>query len=278
MNTSTPLLIFIQNDILVLTLNRSATLNAIDAEMAITLQEQLTQASRNSAIRAILITGSGRAFCSGGDLKFALQANPNYPGDSFLALTAVLHGCVEQIRTMSKPVIAVINGAAAGAGLFLALACDLRIMADSAYLKQSNTSHGLSLPVGGTFTLPRLIGMGRALEIVMLDERISAAQALELGLVTKVVASCRLQTDAITLATRVSQMPIEALGRVKRLMNESFHNTLTEQLLAERQQIAMSANSVEGREGLTAFLQKRRANYVALKGQCRSPLYHATRV
>ncbi|WNZ27705.1 enoyl-CoA hydratase/isomerase family protein [Leptolyngbya sp. NK1-12] len=277
MNTSTPLLVAIQGDILILTLNRPSVLNAIDAEMAVALQEQLTSASQNPAIRAILITGSGLGFCSGGDLKFAVETNPKYPGDAFLALTAILHDCVEQIRTMSKPVIAAINGAAAGAGLFLALACDLRIMVDSAYLKQSNTSHGLSLPVGGTFTLPRLIGMGRALEIVMLDEAIFAAQSLELGLVTKVVPHQQLQAEALALAARVSQMPIEALGRVKRLMNEAYHNTLTEQLLAERQQIAMSANSPEGREGLAAFLQKRQPNYAAVKVS-RSALYHSIRV
>ena len=131
----------------------------------------------NPAIRAVVITGTGRAFCSGGDLRFALDANPTMPGDSFLALTEILHACIQQIRELIKPVIAMLNGPAAGAGLFLALACDLRIMADDAYLKQSNTSHGLSIPAGGTHTLPHLVGMARALEIAMLDEPIPAARA-----------------------------------------------------------------------------------------------------
>lgn len=135
-------------------------------------------------------------------------------------------------------------------------------MANTAYLKQSNTSYGLSLPAGGTFTLPRLVGMGRALEIVMLDEPIPAKKADKLGLVNRVVESDRLMLEAQTLATQVAQMPIEALGRVKQLMNESFYSTLSEQLAAERQEIAISANSLEGREGLSAFMQKRRPVFV----------------
>ena len=245
-----------------ITFNRPTVLNAMDLDMVETLRQLLIAARTDQTIRAIVITGKGRAFCAGGDLKFAVQANPARPGNSFLALTAVLHTCIEEIRTMSKPVIAAINGPAAGAGLFLALACDLRIMANTAYLKQSNTSYGLSLPAGGTFTLPRLVGMGRALEIVMLDKPIPAKKADELGLVNRVVKSDRLMLEAQTLATQVAQMPIEALGRVKQLMNESFYSTLSEQLAAERQEIAISANSLEGREGLSAFMQKRHPVFV----------------
>lgn len=248
----------VHEGILQITLNRPSVLNAIDLDMVTQLRQMLVEAKTDEAIRAIVITGNGRAFCAGGDLKFAVHANPDYPGDSFLALTAILHGCIEEIRMMSKPVISAINGVAAGAGLFLALACDLRVMANSAYLKQSNTSYGLSLPAGGTFTLPRLVGMGRALEIVMLDERISATKALEIGLVNRMVPSDCLLPEARSLALRVAQMPIQTLGRVKHLMNDSFYSTLTEQLAAERQAIAMSANSPEGREGLSAFIQKRR--------------------
>ncbi|MEO1397114.1 MAG: enoyl-CoA hydratase-related protein [Cyanobacteria bacterium J06634_5] len=182
--------------------------------------------------------------------------------ETALALTSTLHVCVEEIREMSKPVIAAINGPAAGAGLFLALACDLRVMSQSAYLKQSNTSYGLSMPAGGTFMLPRLVGMGRALEIAMLDEPIQARESLELGLVNRVVPDNRLLIETELLAMRVAQMPIETLGRVKRLLNDSFDSTLSEQLAAERHSIALSANSPEGREGVTAFLQKRQPSYI----------------
>jgi 2-(1,2-epoxy-1,2-dihydrophenyl)acetyl-CoA isomerase len=203
------------------------------------------------------------------DLRFALAANPETPGDSFLALTAILHSCITEIRQMAKPVIAAINGPAAGAGFFLALACDLRIIADSAYLKQSNTSHGLSLPAGGSFTLPRLVGMARALEIVMLDENMPAERALKLGLVNKVAPEAALLEEASKLAERVARMPVGILGRVKRLMNDSFWATLDEQLESERNEIAMSANSMEGREGISAFVEKRQPDFVAV-GECQA--------
>jgi 2-(1,2-epoxy-1,2-dihydrophenyl)acetyl-CoA isomerase len=226
--------------------------------MAESLLQHLEAAAIDPSIRAIIITGAGRAFCAGGDLKFAVQANPEQPGDSFLALTTLLHDSIEAIRTMAKPVVAAINGPAAGAGLFLALACDMRVMAHSAYLKQSNTSYGLSLPAGGTFSLPRLVGMGRALEMILLDRLVSAEDAQRVGLVTIVVKAKKLYAEAQALTFQASQMPIHTLGLVKQLMNESFDRSLIEQLAAEQQAIVKSANSPEGREGLSAFLQKRK--------------------
>ena len=252
--------------IMYIMLDRPNVLNAINLEMAELLQQHLIEARQNPAIRAIVITGKEPAFCSGGDLKFAVQANPDTPGDSFLALTAVLHQCIEEIRTMPKPVIASINGVAAGAGLFLALACDLRIMAKSAYLKQSNTSYGLCTPAGGTFTLPRLVGIGRAMEIIMLDRPIKAKAARDLGLVNWIVRDSALMENTQKLAKRVAEMPIETLGRMKLLINHSFDRTLKEQLAAERQAMAISANSTEGREGLAAFLQKRRPVFRYFQG------------
>jgi 2-(1,2-epoxy-1,2-dihydrophenyl)acetyl-CoA isomerase len=135
-------------------------------------------------------------------------------------------------------------------------------MADSAGLKQSNTSYGLSIPAGGTFTLPRLVGLARALESSMLDEPIPAARALELGLVNKVVPQTILLNEAQELADRVARMPIVTLGRVKRLMNQSFYTSLEDQLESERQEIAASANSVEGREGIASFLEKRKPHFM----------------
>ena len=261
------LLVSLHDDILLLTLNRPGTLNLLNPDMVSALKSQLTEVSQNPEIRAVILTGSGAAFCAGSDFKVAVELNPDFPGDSFLASTGKLHECVKLIRTMSKPVIAQINGVAAGAGLFLALACDLRVMAETAYLEQLNTSYGLSLLMGGTFTLPRLIGMGRALELVMLDEPIAAAQALDWGLVSQVVSEDHLHAETLALADRVAQMPIGTLGRVKRLMNEAFNTNLSDQLTAERQQIAMSANSKEGREGLSAFLQKRRPEFSAVRVQ-----------
>lgn len=258
--------------IALITLKRPAVLNAIDMEMATRLRAALHEASDDHRVRAVIITGQGRGFCAGGDLRFALAANPTVPGDSFLALTAVLHAAIAEIRTMPKPVIAAINGPAAGAGFFLALACDLRIMAQGAYLKQSNTSYGLSIPAGGTFLLPRLVGLGNALEIAMLDEAIMPARALVLGLVTKVVPDAMLLAAADQLATTVAQRAGDALGRTKQLLNSAFYHTLEEHLHLERQAIADSANSSEGREGVAAFVEKRQPDFLAAASEL--PTYH----
>jgi 2-(1,2-epoxy-1,2-dihydrophenyl)acetyl-CoA isomerase len=244
-----------------ITLNRPALLNAIDMDMAALLKICLQKAGQDQRVRAVILTGAGRGFCAGGDLRFAVAANPEQPGESFLALTKVLHAVIAEIRDMPKPVIAAINGPAAGAGFFLSLTCDLRVMAEGAYLKQSNTSYGLSIPAGGTFLLPRLVGLGRALEIAMLDEPITAARALELGLVTKIVPDALVVVAARQMAEQVGQRSSDALARTKQLMNSAFYHTLEEHLHLARQAIAASANSPEGREGLAAFLEKRQPNF-----------------
>ena len=251
----------------IITLNRAEVYNAIDLHMCDALRAHLADVSKDRRVRAVIVTGSGPAFCAGGDLRFALAANPLTPGDSFRALTSVLHDCILTIRAMPKPIIAAINGVAAGAGLFLALACDLRVMADTAYLKQSNTSYGLSLPAGGSWVLPRLVGLARALEIAMLDEPIAPGRALELGLVTRVAPEAVLLDEAQGLAANVARMPIDVFGRVKRLMNDSYWHTLEEQLQAEQMHLAASANAPEGREGIAAFLEKRRPDFVAAAPQ-----------
>ncbi len=260
-NIKEAILFSCQDSIATITFNRPKVLNAIDLSMAEALHRRLSEVERDPGIRAVILIGQGRAFCAGGDLRFALAVNPHSPGDSFLALTQTLHASILKLRQMPKPVIAAINGPAAGAGLFLALACDLRVMADSAYLKQANTSHGLSIPAGGTFTLPRLVGLARALEIALLDEPIPAARALELGLVNQVVPENRLLSEAHQLAQQVASRPVGALGRVKRLLNGAFETSLAEQLERERQEIAASANSAEGRAGIAAFLAKRQPDY-----------------
>lgn len=253
-----------KNNMLTIYLNRPAVLNALDMEMAEALRELLLFAAHDPDVRVLILSGRGRAFCAGGDLKFALQAHPDHPGNSFLALTTVLHDCINLIRNMDKPVVAAINGPAAGAGLFLALACDLRIMSRRAYLKQSNTSYGLSLPAGGTYFLPRLLGMGRALEMVMLDEPVDSFTAHKLGMVSQVVPDSMLQIEAELLAFQLKQKAVQTLGRVKRLMNKSFDRSLEEQLAAEQESIVQSANHAEGREGLAAFVEKRKAEYASL--------------
>ena len=169
-----------------ITLNRPKFFNAFDLEMIQQMAETLTGLSRDPDVGGIVITGEGKAFCSGGDLKSLAELGKPF-GDAFHELAAVYHQAILEIRRMAKPVVAAINGLAAGGGFSLALACDFRVMDSSAILRQSYTSNGLSIDGGGTFTLPRLVGMARALEIAALDRPISAEQALSWGLVTEVV-------------------------------------------------------------------------------------------
>jgi 2-(1,2-epoxy-1,2-dihydrophenyl)acetyl-CoA isomerase len=169
---------------------------------------------------------------------------------------------IEIIRNMVKPVVGAINGPAAGAGLFLVLACGIRLMAHDAYLKVSNTSYGLSLRAGGTYFLPRFVGMSKAQEMVMLDKPVSAKAAYSLGLVTKVVESKAVRAQAAALADELSHKATHTLGLVKQLINTTYALSLVEQLAAEQQAIVESANHAEGREGIQAFLQNRNPDYV----------------
>ncbi|MEZ5580300.1 MAG: enoyl-CoA hydratase/isomerase family protein [Candidatus Competibacteraceae bacterium] len=169
-----------------LTLNRPKSYNALNIETAQALTRALLDRA-DPAIHGVVITGGGAAFSAGGDIKFVL-AHPHGPAAAFHELATHVHVCVTEIRRLRKPVIAALNGVAAGGGFSLALACDFRVMAESARLKQGFTSNALCIDAGGTFTLPRLVGLARALEIAAFDEPIAAEQALAWGLVTRVVA------------------------------------------------------------------------------------------
>ena len=162
-------------------LNRPEAYNAFDYELVSQLANQLTTLAGDDNVRGVVITGKGKAFCAGGDLKWAL-GSPARPGAAFHTLASQFHLAILEIRRMKKPVVAAVNGVAAGGGFSLALACDFRVMEKSAVLRQAYTSNGLCIDGGGTFTLPRLVGYARALEIAAFDEPISADQALSWGL------------------------------------------------------------------------------------------------
>jgi len=171
------------------------------------------------------------------------------------------HESITAIRQMSKAVVAAINGPAAGGGFSLALACDYRVMSDATFMQLAYISHGLSIDGGGTFTLPRVVGWGRACAIALLDDRIPAEDAERYGLVHEVVGADEVVTRATALATRFAGMPVEVLGRTKRLFNTSFQSTLEDQLEAERNELAAAGDHPEGLEGVASFLEKRPANY-----------------
>ena len=243
-------------------LNRPDSLNAIDEAVADALRDAMYALWQEDAVRVVVVTGNGKAFCAGGDLRRMHELGDGEGmGDVFYTVAGRFHESIAAMRQMSKPVIAAINGPAAGGGFSLALACDYRVMADDAFMKLAYTSHGLSIDGGGTFSLPRLVGLARASAIMLLDERIPAPQALEFGLVHELVPAAELVNRVAALAERFADMPVEVIGRTKRLFNQSFQTSLDEQLEAERNELAAAGDHPEGQEGVESFLGKRHPNY-----------------
>ena len=244
-------------DITEVVLNSPETYNAFNLEMITELARHLTQLAKDDSARGIIITGNGKAFCAGGDLKWAIEFSDK-AGSSFHTLASQLHLAIVEIRRMKKPVIAAINGTAAGAGFSLALACDFRIMGKSAILKQAYTSNGLSIDGGGTFTLPRIVGLARSMEIAAFDDPISSAKALEWGLVTKVVDDETILEEAKSMLNRLLEKSLYSFGWSKKLLTDSFNHSLESHLELEREGLSACANHSDGQEGLKAFIEKRK--------------------
>ncbi len=243
--------------ILEITLNRPEAYNAFDLEMVTALGEAFANAATDDSIKGVLLSGAGKAFCAGGDLKWISQQAEN-AGAVLHRLAPQFHIAVAEMRRMPKPVVAAINGIAAGGGFSLALACDFRVMAESAVLKQGYTSNGLSIDGGGTFALPRLVGLARALEIAAFDQPIPASKAWEWGLVTKVAADSEVRKEALQMLEGLAKSALNSFAWSKRLFLESFTNTLETQLELERQGISACAAHPNGQEGLRAFVEKRK--------------------
>ena len=257
---SDPIKVTLVEGIARLTLNRPQYFNAFDTEMIRMLAEKLTGFARNSNVGGIVITGEGKAFCAGGDLR-ALAGQGRPYGDAFHELAAIYHHAILEIRRMPKPVVAAINGLAAGGGFSLALACDFRVMASSAQLRQAYTSNGLSIDGGGTFILPRLVGMARALEIAAFDPPISAERALTWGLVTEVVEDTTTTARAHLLVENIKRGALSSFAASKDLISDAFNTAFEAQLEKERRYLSSCADHPNGREGITAFLEKRKPLY-----------------
>jgi len=238
-------------------LNRPEAYNALNAELVIQLSDGLTKLATDKSTKGIVLIGQGKAFCSGGDLKWATHFSESV-SSSFHSLAGRFHLAVVEIRRMAKPIVAAINGVAAGAGFSLALACDFRVMETSAILKQAYTSSGLSIDGGGTFTLPRMVGLAKALEIAAFDNPISAQQALEWGLVTKVVEDGKGLEAALEMLNELTKKSLNSFGWSKRLLTDSFNNSMETQLELEREGICRCADHPDGQEGVSAFLEKRK--------------------
>jgi 2-(1,2-epoxy-1,2-dihydrophenyl)acetyl-CoA isomerase len=246
-----------ENGIATVLLNRPGAFNAFNLDLVRELSDRLIEVGADSAVRGVVISGQGAAFCAGGDLKY-IQNYPDGVYAAFRTLAAHFHRGVLEIRRMEKPVAAAINGVAAGGGFSLALACDFRVMASSATLVQAYTSRGLSIDGGGTWTLPRIVGAARALEIAAFDEPIDAERALAWGLVTKVTADDRVLAEARAIVERLAAGSGASFAWSKRLINASFDTALEAQLEREREGIAACGSSPDGLEGLSSFVEKRK--------------------
>ena len=255
-----PILTQRHENILQVTLNRPEAFNALNFDLMEALGKTMASAAVDDSIKGVMLTGNGKAFCSGGDLKWISQQSEE-AGSVLYRLAPMFHIAIAEIRRMGKPVVAAINGIAAGGGFSLALACDFRVMAQSTMLRQAYTSSGLSMDGGGSFALPRLVGLARAMEIMAFDQPISSAQALEWGLVTKVVPDEEVRNEALVLLQDLSKMSLHSFAWSKKLMTESFTNTLETQLELERQGISACAAHSEGKEGIKAFVEKRKPNF-----------------
>jgi 2-(1,2-epoxy-1,2-dihydrophenyl)acetyl-CoA isomerase len=255
--TAPPLLQSVTDGVLTLTLNRPEVLNAITPALLDDVTGALRDAASGRTVRAVIITGAGRGFCSGQDLRAAAS-------DDGLDVGAVLRDhytpAIRAIRSMDQPVIAAVNGVAAGAGFSLALACDLRIAGESATFVQAFVRIGLIPDLASTYFLPRLIGPARAAELTMLGETVGAARALELGIVNWVVPDAELASAAAELASRLARGP-RSIGLTKRALNASHENDLEAQLAVEERLQTEATTTSDFVEGVSAFLEKRQATF-----------------
>jgi 2-(1,2-epoxy-1,2-dihydrophenyl)acetyl-CoA isomerase len=249
----------IENKVATLTLNRPEVFNSFNREMALLLQNELDAAEKNPEVRAIVLTGSGKAFCAGQDLKEVTSPELN-PGFKKI-LEEHYNPIISRIRNIEKPIIGAINGVAAGAGANIALACDVVVASENASFIQAFSKIGLVPDSAGTFFLPRLIGFQKASALVMLGDKVSAVEAEKLGMVYKVVTPENFMEEVNNIASILANMPTKALGLTKRLLNNSMQNSLEEQLNLESKLQIESAQSEDYAEGVDAFVNKRKPNF-----------------
>ena len=242
-----------------ITLNRPDKLNAFNEAMHAELAQALNRIEADGTVRAVLLTGAGRAFCAGQDLGDRVMGDGAAPPDLGDTLDRLYNPLVRRLHRLERPVIAAVNGVAAGAGANLALACDLVLAARSARFIQAFCKLGLVPDSGGTYALPRLVGPARAMALALLGEPVPAEQAAAWGLIWRVVDDERLQAEATALARQLATQPTRGLGLIKRALNASADNTLDEQLDLERDLQREAGRTEDYREGVRAFLEKRPA-------------------
>ena len=244
-----------KNNVLIITLNRADKFNSFNREMALQLIAELDKAEKDKTVRAIVLTGTGKAFCAGQDLAEAID--PNGPGIKKI-VDEHYNPIILRIRNIEKPIIASINGVAAGAGANIALACDITIAKKSASFIQAFSKIGLIPDSGGTYFLPRIIGSQKAMALFMTGEKITGEQADQLNMIYKAVDDELFDAEVNTFSQSIALMPTRALGLTKKAVNESYGNTLTEQLALEETLQTEAGLTYDFSEGVNAFLEKRK--------------------
>lgn len=258
------ILLQIADGVALITLNRPDKLNAFTEAMHGELAHAFDRIELDRAIRAVVLTGAGRGFCAGQDLGDRVMGEGDDPVDLGETLDRLYNPLIRRLQKLERPVIAAVNGVAAGAGANLALACDLVVAARSAKFIQAFCRLGLVPDSGGTFFLPRLVGSGRAMGLALLGEPLPAEQAEEWGLIWRAVDDDRLMEEAGALALHLAAQPTRGLGLIKRAIHAAAHHSLDQQLDLERDLQREAGHTEDYREGVAAFMEKRPA---AFKGR-----------
>jgi len=248
-----------RNGVMQITLNRPEVYNSINRTMALQMQASLNEAAANESVRAVVITGSGKAFCAGQDLAEAID--PEGPGLERI-LAEHYNPIIQQIVALPKPVVALVNGVAAGAGANIALACDVVIAHEQASFIQAFSKIGLIPDSGGTYFLPRLIGAQKALALMMTGDKVTAAEGIQMGMVYKVWPDAEFTAASHDFAVKMAAMPTTGLALTKKALNSSYTNTLEQQLALEDTLQFRAGNTADYAEGTRAFLEKRSALFI----------------
>jgi 2-(1,2-epoxy-1,2-dihydrophenyl)acetyl-CoA isomerase len=251
----------IKNNVAHLTLNRPEKFNAFNREMALLLQSKLDECESNTEIRAVLLTGAGKAFCAGQDLAEVID--PNGPGMNRI-LSEHFNPLVMKIRNLSKPIVCAVNGVAAGAGANLAFCCDITVAASSVHFIQAFTKIGLIPDSGGTFMLPRLIGWQKATALMLLGDKVNAADAEKMGMIYKEINDEELLPQALAIAETLAKMPTKALAYTKKALHSSLLSSLEEQLHTEDVLQQKAAATSDFKEGVAAFIEKRKPVFTGI--------------
>ncbi|GLQ06536.1 enoyl-CoA hydratase/isomerase family protein [Sneathiella chinensis] len=259
------LLVEKSNGIATLTMNRPEVRNALSLEMREELFRQMVALETDDTVRCIVIKGAGEHFMAGGDVKTFAELVKTHSGEErqkmFEARIHNLSPTIFAMRRMEKPIIGAVQGGAAGFGLSLAMACDLVVAADNAFFTMAYVNIATTPDGSGTYSLPRMVGLKKAMEIAMLGDRFDAEEAYRLGLVNKVVPVADMEGETARLARRLANGPTVAIGRTKKLLQASLNNSLETQLALEAENFAACAVTDDWAEGVTAFAEKRKTEF-----------------